>query len=77
MDERKGGLVVEVRVSSKYQVVIPKEIRARLNIHKGQKLEVFLKGDVVNLVPEKSLGELRGFLRGMDICNWREEDERI
>lgn len=68
---------MEVRVSSKYQVVIPKEIRARLNIHKGQKLEVFLKGDVVNLVPEKSLGELRGFLRGMDICNWREEDERI
>lgn len=68
---------MEVRVSSKYQVVIPKEIRARLNIHKGQKLEVFLKGEVVNLVPEKSLGELRGFLRGMDICNWREEDERI
>ncbi|MEW5897875.1 MAG: AbrB/MazE/SpoVT family DNA-binding domain-containing protein [Bacillota bacterium] len=68
---------MEVRVSSKYQVVIPKEIRARLNIHKGQKLEVFLKGDVVNLVPVKSLGELRGFLRGMDICNWREEDERI
>jgi len=68
---------VEVRVSSKYQVVIPREIRNRLNIRKGQKLEVFLKGDVVNLVPEKSLAELRGFLRGMDIRNWREEDERI
>jgi len=68
---------MEVRVSSKYQVVIPKEIRTRLNIRKGQKLELFLKGDVVNLVPEKSLGELRGFLRGMDICDWQEEAERI
>lgn len=38
---------------------------------------IFLKGDVVNLLPEKSLPELRGFLRGMDISGWREEDERI
>lgn len=67
---------MEVKVSSKYQVVIPKEIRTRLNIRKGQKLEIFLNGNVVNLIPEKAIQDLKGFLRGMDTRGYREEDER-
>ncbi|MDN5347097.1 MAG: hypothetical protein PWP65_661 [Clostridia bacterium] len=67
---------MEVKVSSKYQIVIPREIRRRLNIRKGQKMELFLKGEVLNLVPEKSLAEMRGFLRGMKIDGWREEEDR-
>lgn len=73
--ERVAGM--EVTVSKKYQVVIPKEIRERLGIRKGQKLSVFLKGNVLNLVPQPSLEEMRGFLRGMDLSGWREEEDRI
>ena len=34
----------ETTVSSKYQVVIPKEIRERVGIRPGQKLRVIAKG---------------------------------
>lgn len=63
-------------ISPKYQVVIPKEIREKLHLKSGQKMVVVAKGDVVYLIPEKPAETLRGFLRGMDIKNLREEGER-
>lgn len=67
---------MEVRVSSKYQVVIPKEVRERLNIKKGQTLEIIIRGNSISLVPEKELSELKGFLKGMKLDNTRDEEER-
>jgi len=64
-------------VSTKYQVVIPKEIRAQAGIRTGQVVQVIAKNGVITLVPEKKLSDLRGFLRGMDTNNVREKKERI
>jgi len=36
-----------VRVSSKYQVVIPKTIREKLSLEKGDEIDVSLKGDII------------------------------
>lgn len=68
---------MDVTVSPKYQILIPKEIRKSLNIKKGEKFQIYVKGKVITLVPDKPLKELRGFLKGISVKNLREETERI
>ncbi|MDD3926786.1 MAG: AbrB/MazE/SpoVT family DNA-binding domain-containing protein [bacterium] len=63
----------QVTVSSKYQVVIPSEIRRRLNIKNGQKLRIRAKDETIILVPECSLESMKGFVQGIDISGYREE----
>ncbi len=65
----------EVTISSKFQVVIPREVRKQLHLKIGQKLKVVVKGQTINLVPDIPLSEMRGFLKGMDKSGLREEDE--
>lgn len=54
-----------VRVSRKYQVVIPKDVRERLHLRPGQEVEVFSIGGRVELVPTEPVQNLRGFLSGI------------
>ncbi len=63
-----------VTVSSKFQVVIPKDIRERLRLEVGQKFQVIEYGDRIELVPVKNLRDMRGFLKGMDTTIEREKD---
>jgi AbrB family looped-hinge helix DNA binding protein len=67
----------EVTISSKFQIVIPREIRKQLGLKAGQKLKVVVKGRVISLVPEVPLSEMRGFLKGMDTTGIREDEERL
>ena len=53
-----------VTVSPKFQVVIPREVRERLKLRPGQKVEVFLYDGRVELVPLRSVKRLRGALAG-------------
>ncbi len=64
-------------ISPKYQVVIPKEAREKLKLKKGQKMVVVVKGGVVHMIPEKPMTYFKGFLKGMDSKNLREEKERV
>ncbi len=64
-------------ISSKYQVVIPKEVRERLHLKPGQKLAVIVRGNVISLVPELPLEELRGYLKGMNTDGLREKVDRL
>ncbi len=65
-----------VKVSSKYQIVIPKDIRKRLKIRPGQEIGVIEKGGIAYLVPLKSLDELQGVASGACIESFREKQER-
>ncbi|MBI4061719.1 MAG: AbrB/MazE/SpoVT family DNA-binding domain-containing protein [Elusimicrobia bacterium] len=66
----------KVTVSSKYQVVIPKEARRKLKVRPGQKLGVFVKGSSISLVCERALESLRGIMRGVELADLREKKER-
>lgn len=66
-----------VTVSSKYQVVIPKDVRERLKLRPGQKVEAFALGGRIELVPVRPIEEMRGFLRGMDPDFEREPDRDL
>ncbi len=63
-----------IKVSSKFQVVIPKEIRRNMNIKAGQILQIFQFGDKLELMPIKHLKTSRGFLKGIDVNISREKD---
>jgi len=63
-----------VTVKNKFQVVIPKRIREGLDLHPGQKVQAIQYGDRVELVPERSLQQMRGFLRGIATDVPREAD---
>ena len=63
-----------VTVSPKYQVVIPKEIRKKLGLIPGQKFQIVLYGDRVELIPVRPVRRMRGFLKGIDTRVPREGD---
>ncbi len=63
-----------VTVSPKFQVVIPKEIRRKLNLKPGQKLQIMESGDRIEFIPLKSIKEARGFLKGINTTIKREVD---
>jgi AbrB family looped-hinge helix DNA binding protein len=64
-------------VSSKFQVVIPKEVREQLDLEKGQILQVVVRNGVITLVPDRPLVELRGFIKGIDDEGLRDEKDRL
>jgi AbrB family looped-hinge helix DNA binding protein len=55
-----------VALSSKFQVVIPKDVRRTLNLVSGQRMNVQLSGGKVVFMPEKTVASLRG--RWPSIC---------
>jgi AbrB family looped-hinge helix DNA binding protein len=63
-----------VTVSPKFQVVIPKEIREKMHIEPGQKVQMIPYGDRIELVPVQPISSLRGFLRGIKASVEREPD---
>jgi len=63
-----------VTVSPKYQVVIPKSVREALHIRPGQKMQVVEYDGRLELIPERDISELRGFLKGINTAFEREED---
>jgi AbrB family looped-hinge helix DNA binding protein len=58
--------MLSVTVSPKYQVVIPKSVRESLNLHPGQKMQVLEYEGRIELIPERDIKELRGFLKGIN-----------
>ncbi|MGV8058622.1 MAG: AbrB/MazE/SpoVT family DNA-binding domain-containing protein [Smithellaceae bacterium] len=63
-----------VTVSPKYQVVIPKSVRESLKLQPGQKMQVVEYAGRIELIPERNIKELRGFLKGINTEFKREED---
>jgi AbrB family looped-hinge helix DNA binding protein len=54
--------------------VIPKAIREELELKPGQVVQVIAHGDRIEMVPVRSMRELRGFLSGIDTVVERESD---
>jgi AbrB family looped-hinge helix DNA binding protein len=63
-----------VTVSPKFQVVIPQKIRESLDLKPGQKIRAILYGDRIELIPERPIKSMRGFLQGIDTSVPRDED---
>jgi len=66
------GIVV---VSSKYQIVIPQDVRKRINLKPGQKIVIIEKDGVIQLIPLKPISEMRGFIKGIDASQLRDKED--
>jgi AbrB family looped-hinge helix DNA binding protein len=69
--------MARTKVSPKFQVVIPKEVRESIDLRVGQELQVVVKGGMIALVPERPLSSLRGFAKGIRTDNLREKKDRM
>ena len=66
--------MTQAKISPKYQVVIPKAIREELELKPGQMVQVIAHGDRIEMIPVRSMREMRGFLSGIDTTVERESD---
>ncbi len=62
-----------VTISSKYQVVIPREVRKQFNLKPGQKLMFIPYNGTLRVVVVRPIKKARGMLKGMNTDNIREE----
>jgi AbrB family looped-hinge helix DNA binding protein len=65
-----------VIVSPKYQIVIPKTVREALKLYPGQKMQIVEYAGRIELIPERDIKELRGFLKGIN-TEFNREGDRI
>jgi len=63
-----------VTISPKFQVVIPKEIREKLGLSPGQRVEAIAYENRIELIPLRPIRQMRGFLKGIDTSIKREAD---
>lgn len=60
-----------VKVSPKFQVVIPKRIREQLELKPGEELQIYLLDRSIRIHRPRSIKTLRGIAKGM---LWKDED---
>ena len=67
-----------VTISSKYQVVLPEDLRRARDYKPGMKVAFIDDGESVRLVPVRSMKSLRGFIKGrlQNSDVEREEEDR-
>ena len=63
-----------VKVSAKYPVVIPDDVRKRLAVRPGQQFDVWTDGKVIKLVRVRPIEEFLGAFPGIDTSVPREDD---
>ncbi len=67
----KKVVMEKVKVSPKFQVVIPKAVREELSLKPGEVLQIYLFDRSIRLERPRSIKELRGIAKGMV---WKDED---
>ena len=63
-----------VTVSPKFQIVIPREVREKFHLIPGQKVHIIPYANRIEVIPEKKISDMRGFLSGIDTSIERESN---
>jgi AbrB family looped-hinge helix DNA binding protein len=69
--------VARAVISPKFQIVIPKEIRDRLELRPGQNVSLIEREGLITIVPQRPIRELRGLLKGADTTGYRDKTDRF
>lgn len=54
--------MTQVRLSAKYQIVIPEDVRSELDLKPGRLIDIFVVGGSIRVVPVRPLEEAFGLL---------------
>lgn len=66
---------MEIKVTNKYEIVVPEALRDKLKA--GQRFKVVVDGYEIKLIPLRPAKELRGIFKGLNGAGYREEAERV
>ncbi len=66
-----------VRVSKKYQVVIPEKLRLEAGIKPGDRMVAIVKNGILQYVPVRPLRTTKGIIKGLDTKHLRDEQDRF
>ena len=72
--------MLQAKLSSKFQLSIPKPIRDNMQLHAGQQFTVVARGDIIELIPVRDIKKARGMLppNGYeDSSEYRDRKERL
>ena len=62
-------------ISSKYQVVIPREVRKQFGLKPGQRIAFIPFNKILHVVIVPSIEQARGILKGIKTDGLREEED--
>jgi len=65
-----------VKVSKKYQVVIPEKLRADAKVKPGDRMMVISKHGILQYVPLRPIESTKGIVKGLDTKGLRDELDR-
>ena len=65
------------KLSSKFQISIPKAVRTALQWRAGQEFAFIPKGNAVLLVPVPKLDDLAGSMSGANTADFRDRSDRV
>ena len=55
-----------ITLSSKFQFVVPREVRESMKLKPGQKMSMLAYNGQIHLMPVEPIQNLRGIFKGMD-----------
>ncbi|WP_342364232.1 AbrB/MazE/SpoVT family DNA-binding domain-containing protein [Terrarubrum flagellatum] len=70
-------MAARAKLSAKFQISIPKEVRIAQEWRAGQEFVFIPKGKGVMVMPAPKLDELRGIARGADARGYRDRKDRV
>ena len=63
-------------ISTKYQVVLPKELRKIYGFKPGQRITFIPRGMVIHLLPDRPFGSLKGIIKKkFDLSDLRDKSD--
>ena len=65
-----------VKISPKFQVVIPKKVRESMQLRPGQQMQIIEYGNRVELIPTRNVESMRGFMKGIN-TEFKRDDDRL
>lgn len=69
--------MLQAKLSSKFQLSIPKALRSSLNLQAGQQFTLVARGHIIELIPQRSVKEARGMLSGCECADSSEYRDRL
>ena len=72
--------MLQAKLSSKFQLSIPKAIREDLNLQAGQQFTLVARGNIIELIPLRTIEEARGMLSSCEYkhsSEYRDRQERV
>ncbi|VAX07648.1 hypothetical protein MNBD_GAMMA26-1392 [hydrothermal vent metagenome] len=71
--------MLQAKLSSKFQLSIPKAIREQLHLQAGQQFTLVARGNIIELIPLRTLENAKGILSPCeyeDSSEYRDRQER-